>query len=276
MENIDLNDWNEFPAAVADIRSRFGQRTIESDGKRINVENDVVFRGQADSDWKLETTLERISTERVTVQTYLRRATSIVNELETVSGRRWNLPDWPDVREKITSVQDSMRPILPCYEYLVYLRHHGYPSPLLDWSRSPYVAAYFALEQPNTAERCAVYAFIETPDGGKALTGGLPRIKTMGPYVTSHIRHVAQKAQYTIAAEWEDDMKSHFFCSHHSVRSSLPHSQDVLVKITIPRSNRIKALKQLEDYNINHYTLFQSEDGLVRSLAMRSLELDGT
>ena len=88
METIDLDDWNGFPKAVADIRARFGQRTIERNGKQLTVENEVVFRGQADSDWDLETTLERISSDRITVQTYLERATSITCELETVSGRR--------------------------------------------------------------------------------------------------------------------------------------------------------------------------------------------
>src|SRR5579871_975887 len=32
----------------------------------------------------------------------------------------------------------------PGYDYMAYLRHHGFPSPLLDWTRSPYVAAFFA------------------------------------------------------------------------------------------------------------------------------------
>jgi hypothetical protein len=30
------------------------------------------------------------------------------------------------------------------YKYFVCLRHYGFPSPLLDWSRSPYFAALFA------------------------------------------------------------------------------------------------------------------------------------
>lgn len=276
MRNVDLNSWADFPAAIADIRGEFGTHTIDvSDKGPITLDNRILFRGHADSDWRLETTLERATDSAYTVQRYLQSVDSCVNEIESVTGRRWNLQPYPDIVKEIESHQDFMRVHLPHYEYLVYLRHHGFPSPLLDWTTSPYIAAYFAFEQSNSADRCAVFAFIETPEGLKSGSGNSNLIRTMGPYVTTHVRHFAQKAWYTTATSWDSEKKAHTFCSHHDVTPDPIVTQDVLIRITIPRSHRVDALTQLEDYNINHFTLFQTEDALIRSMGLRVFDLDG-
>ena len=101
-------------------------------------------------------------------------------------------------------------------------------------------------------------------------------IYSQGPYITTHTRHFTQKAQYTIATKWDSDSKSHVFCSHHAIEPNEVIEQDVLFKITLPRSERVIALNSLEDYNINHFTLFQSEDALVRTLGLRAFDLNAT
>lgn len=260
---------------MADLRRRYGTHTHDRpDGTKHTSPNDILFRGQGDSLWSLTTTLERRSDESFTVERYLIRAGNCVHELESATDRRWSVSPHADIRAELSLHADSLSPHLPHYDFLVYLRQMGFPSPLLDWTESPYVAAFFAMESRVEAERCAVFMFIETPEGGKAISERGRLIKTWGRYVTAHARHFAQKAQYTTATKWNADRRAHVFCSHEEPPE---HEgvvvQDVVVKLTVPRASRREVLTELNDYNINHYTLFQTEDALVQALGHREFDL---
>ena len=48
-----------------------------------------------------------------------------------------------------------------------------------------------------------------------------------------------------------------------------PRQQGICWKITIPATERAKVLQELNDYNVNSFSLFGSEESLMDTLATR-------
>lgn len=274
MEQIDVTTWADFASAITGVRTKYDTIARElPDGRTYLQPNGILFRGQANDSWPLQTTLERRTSRRMHVGRYMLAVNHSINELESFTGKRWDIKTYPELCKEIKKTQDSFRVWLPCYEYLVYLRHHGFPSPLLDWTTSPYIAAYFAYCDGVKTDRVAVYAYVATTTGLRGERAGDPKISVQGPYATTHARHFAQKAWYTIATEWSEEAGHHYFCPHDKVFSQGNTRQDVLVKISLPATERLTVLRELDDYNINHFTLFQSEDALVRTMGIKQFDM---
>ena len=100
-----------------------------------------LFRGQANAEWLLRTSLERCSffaksyhVERDVLEDFQRAAVS-----------------YQEIRH-LPAKDDYV-------SWLAIMQHYGAPTRLLDFTESPFVASYFALE--NATENCAVWTIDE-------------------------------------------------------------------------------------------------------------------
>lgn len=100
---------------------------------------DVYWRGQARQEWPLSSSLARLATST----TALTDAQLNTAEATILSeARQWM---------KESKIPDDQKPQNEL-EWLAYLQHHSIPTRLIDFSRDPLVAAFFASESHNETE----------------------------------------------------------------------------------------------------------------------------
>jgi len=260
VETIDLDSWDTLEESLSSFFDEWNKRKKEEYPLHFST---PLFRGQSNSSWKLQTTLERFTNSTFDESDYYRTIRAVKPAVVSLTQKEWDLPEFN---------QESIIPVPTGYEFMVYLRHHGFPSPLLDWTRSPYVAAFFAFRSPQALEhdRVAIYSYVEYFGEAKGHLVGSPIVHGLGPYVETHKRHYAQQCEYTVCVKELEDKR--VYCSHEAAFTDKASDQGILKKYTLPISERRKVLKKLQRMNVTAFSLFGSEESLMETLAYQEIE----
>jgi hypothetical protein len=247
----EIEDWGEFYEVVA-----------------VDEFKSWAFRGQSDAKWPLYSSLSRyIKDHGIHSQARAEQEMRIMRIF----------------RRKAHLFLDHVPDITDAFQWLALMQHHGAPTRLLDFTWSPFVAAFFALERAT--KDAAVWAvFIPAvwsashkfPLREESLTQNELSLRNRGAYEDFYIanevpfvttgepfvmnkRLIAQSGTFIVPGVLDQPVEE--------ILSGYPEPGKTVAKFVLKtQSLRDEAMLALYSMNITNATLFPDLDGLARSM----------
>ncbi len=228
-----IYSWNQFKDYVASLE-----------------ENRFIFRGQENNEWRLRTHFHR--TGRANLYRFIREDRSLLyKNLSHLTSRVFDL-DRPEQNGAFISLA----------------QHHGYPTPLLDWTYSPFIAAYFSCNDlkmgaigPDRQIRLHVFDRILWEadfNPVQSLNYHLPNFSVLEALALDNPRMIPQQALATLSNV--ADIESHI------LKCEKEKGKRYLRVIDLPSSERDEIVKDLRMMGITAGSLFPGLDGTCRQL----------
>ncbi|HEY1781586.1 MAG TPA: FRG domain-containing protein [Roseiarcus sp.] len=232
IQPLNINNWNEFKDFVTNRIER----------------NRYLFRGQSTSTWRLA--FHR--TQRANLNWFeANDLRSLHHHLSALTRHTFDLKD-----------------PLQNLAFINLVQHHGYPSPLLDWTRSPYVAAFFAyrtvdLGKVKADDKVGIFLF-DGPEWHKvnrslnALSPSPPLVVLVQALPLENPRAIPQQSVSSISTV--DDIETH-------IRDAEAGSEKTFLQvIDLAATARREVLSELALMGITAGSLFPGVDGACEAL----------
>ncbi|MDR4496880.1 MAG: FRG domain-containing protein [Candidatus Scalindua sp.] len=152
--------------------------------------------------------------------------------------------------------------------FLASIQHHGFPTPLLDWTLSPYIAAFFAFRNINDEEPQSDHVQIYVFDASEWIIDyeqilnlrerTKDYVSVIRPLAKYNPRLIAQCGSYTITNV--NNMEDHLLNLGQQKNKKFLYILDLSV------NEKPKVMKDLSLMGINEMTLFPGMDGVCRFL----------
>ncbi|MFT3796628.1 FRG domain-containing protein [Flavobacterium sp.] len=235
MHEMNFKNWKEFKSGLKD--------RVEGSHAGINL-NNFLFRGQADSKWHLWSSFDRIEKNKAKYNILINNFKKICN--------------YYNHNEELFKNDDKV--------IAAYAQHYGLPTRLLDWTSSPYFAAFFAFSTAKTiktnATKCTIWGINKESESLK-MKSGIEFISL--PSNKFNYRMKNQIGHFTLSNHTEDSLDD-----FDSALIKSTKIDDLLWKLNLPVSEMDAVLADLEFMGINYSTVYPDIQGYIEESIFKS------
>jgi hypothetical protein len=225
IEEQHFSDWEDLSYTINEYFTHF---------------NNYIFRGQGNDTWTLEPSISRM----------LKGSDYKLNERKSAIDDHFNKFK-ENIRGRVSFDFNNSK----SDEIWALGQHYGLATPLLDWSRSPYVALFFALNNCSEDTNGCLYAIFESDihQINDLKKGNQKNVHVVNPLTNDNDRLVNQRGLFLHVPinvnleKW--------------ISSGKKFDYVTMYKFTFPNSIKHDALSALNNMNINHLSLFPDLGG---------------